>query len=124
MKEVLIVDDDDLFRQGFTAALNDANIRVAEAKDVPDGLKLAEEIKPKIIVVDHNMPGETGDVLVEKLKKEDWAKDIDIFVFSVQDDVSNINKELQAGIAGYLDKPTTTPEQAAAIIQKHLGNKS
>jgi len=59
---VLLVDDHSLVRRGFRRMLEDEpdmNV-VGEAGDGAEAIKLAKELKPKVIVMDSAMPGTGG----------------------------------------------------------------
>lgn len=72
--KVAIVDDSILFRRSLVKLLHqlDDTMRIAEAVNVPEGIRMAKEFGPDIIIIDIRMPGGSGfDVLkaVKKLKQ-------------------------------------------------------
>ena len=66
---VLLVDDHTLVRRGFRRILEDEpDIKVVgEAGDGKEAIKLAEELKPNVIVMDCALPGTSGLVATRKI---------------------------------------------------------
>jgi two-component system LytT family response regulator len=69
-KSVLIIDDERLARKDLLALLESfENIKVVgEADDVPSAIKAIEKLKPDVIFLDIQMPGESGFDLLEKVQ--------------------------------------------------------
>lgn len=65
----LIVDDERLARKDLTNMLNEIQgvEPVGEAEDVPSALKAIDELKPDVVFLDIQMPGQTGFDLVEQV---------------------------------------------------------
>jgi two-component system LytT family response regulator len=65
----LIVDDERLARKDLTNMLNEIHgvDTVGEAEDVPSALKAIDELKPDVVFLDIQMPGQTGFDLVEQV---------------------------------------------------------
>lgn len=67
--KALVVDDERLARKDLTSMLNELEQVevIGEAQDVPSALKAIEELKPDIVFLDIQMPGQTGFDLVEQV---------------------------------------------------------
>jgi CheY-like chemotaxis protein len=120
-KTVLVVDDDKLARHSLAATLKNANLEVEEAGNGAEALKLAEEQKPELIVTDIHMPDIDGLEMIEKLRKEDWGKDIPVIILTVDEAPSTINQALAAGVTVYLSKATADPQGIADQVVTALG---
>lgn len=69
--KVLIVDDHALVRAGLRTALRDEGFDVlGEAGDGPEALRLAQQLRPEIIVVDIGLPGMDGIELTRAIRTE------------------------------------------------------
>lgn len=121
MKKVLVIDDDEVMRLELARVLKDAHYNVSLARDGEEGLAMAESVRPDLIVLDQNMPGLYGEEVLGVVRAKTWGKDLPVIAFTINEDISLLNQNLQAGVIEYLDKSSITPEQVAQIIQEKLG---
>lgn len=114
---VLIIDDHPLLRRGVTQllALETDLEAVGEASDGDEGLRLAQELRPDLILLDLNMQGMTG---VETLKAM-RARGVKacVVVLTVSDSDDDITASLRAGANGYLLKDME-PEALVAQLRR------
>lgn len=120
MKTILVIDDDEVIRLELARALRDAGLGVAVASDGTEGLAKAESLKPDLIVLDQDMPDLYGEEVLAVVRAKKWGKDLPVIAFTISDDVSVLNQNLQAGVTEYLSKSSVTPEQMVKIIQEKL----
>jgi DNA-binding NarL/FixJ family response regulator len=109
------VDDHSLVRRGFRRMLEDEpdmNV-VGEASDGAEAIKLAKELKPKVIVMDSAMPGTGGLVATRKIL-ESTPEQI-ILMLSMHSEETLVRQALEAGARGYMLKNAVDLELAAAI---------
>lgn len=66
---ILVVDDDDLVREWIGEVLRGAGYRVAEAEDGVQGLAIAQEQSPALMVLDMFMNGKEGLETILELRK-------------------------------------------------------
>ena len=112
---VLLVDDHSLVRRGFRRMLEDEpdmNV-VGEASDGAEAIKLAKELKPKVIVMDSAMPG-TGGLIATRKILESTPEQI-ILMLSMHSEETLVRQALEAGARGYMLKNAVDLELAAAI---------
>ncbi len=112
---VLLVDDHSLVRRGFRRMLEDEpdmNV-VGEASDGAEAIKLAKELKPKVIVMDSAMPG-TGGLLATRKILESTPEQI-ILMLSMHSEETLVRQAIEAGARGYVLKNAVDLELAAAI---------
>lgn len=103
---VLIIDDAQKFREfcEFVIKRTTKWIRVYVAKDGLEGLKMYEQYKPDLILLDLNMPKVDGfDVLKYIIKKDKNTKII--VTTSYDDSQENINRVIKLGAISFLAKP-------------------
>ena len=113
---VLVVDDFPLVREGLAAALrSDPGIEVVgQAENGRDGLRLAHELKPDVIIMDMRMPEFGGMMLLERLKDE--LPDVKSLVVTASEKAETLLDAVAAGASGYLTKQTSRQELVQAVI--------
>src|SRR6202167_2488620 len=112
---VLLVDDHTLVRRGFRRILEDeTDIKVVgEAGDGSEAVKLTEELRPKVIVMDCAMPGMNGlEATRQILEKHPQAL---VLMLSMHPEETLVRQALDAGARGYVLKNAVDLELGAAI---------
>ncbi|MBF0226012.1 MAG: response regulator [Desulfobacterales bacterium] len=99
---ILVIDDDQKAREMVTRILTKEKFKVASAGNGEEGLKLAQEIHPDVIILDILMPGMDGWAVLAALKANPELADIPVVMLSVLDE-ENIGFAL--GASDYLTKP-------------------
>jgi len=112
---VLLVDDHSLVRRGFRRILEDeADIEVVgEAGNGSEAIKLADELRPMVIVMDCAMPGTNGlDATRQILGKNPQAL---VLMLSMHPEETLVKQAMDAGARGYVLKNAVDLELGAAI---------
>jgi NarL family two-component system response regulator LiaR len=118
---VMIVDDHTVIRGGlrfFLLAFEDIDL-VAEAGSGEEALRLCDEARPDVILMDMLMPGMSGVDATQAIR-ERYPQTQVIALTSFQDG-NLVQQALQAGAIGYLLKDVPIDELAAAIRSAHAG---
>jgi len=112
---VLLVDDHSLVRRGFRRMLEDEPDMtvVGEASDGTEAIKLAKQLKPKVIVMDSALPGTSGLAATRKIL-ESTPEQI-ILMLSMHSEETRVRQALEAGARGYVLKNAVDLELAATI---------
>jgi DNA-binding NarL/FixJ family response regulator len=112
---VLLVDDHSLVRRGFRRMLEDETDMtvVGEAADGTEAIKLAKQLKPKVIVMDSALPGTSGLAATRKIL-ESTPEQI-ILMLSMHSEETLVRQALEAGARGYVLKNAVDLELPAAI---------
>ncbi len=101
MKKILIIDDDKGFCELIEAALGaTGHYEVLSTTDGNAGVKIAEDKKPDLILLDIIMPGVDGFKIAKKLKENENTKSIPVIMLTSLDDAYN---------EGYVVKPVDMP---------------
>ena len=102
----LLIDDHMLFREGLTSLLKRRNIEVlAAVGDGNEGIRLAQELNPDIILLDMRMPILDG---ISVLKHLNGLKlEIPIVMLTTSSNEQDLLGALRAGARGYLLKDNT-----------------
>lgn len=118
---VSIVEDDPSIRQILTEWINRAEgFRCHSVHDSAESAlaRLPEE-NPRLVLVDINLPGQTGIECVRQLKP--LMPDTQFVMLTVYEDTAHIFDALKAGASGYLLKRTPREELIAALKQVQEG---
>jgi CheY-like chemotaxis protein len=94
---VLIVDDQPFFTTMLRGVLEQQGFRVLVANSGPDGLKLAKNHTPDIIVLDIEMPGMDGFAVCQKLKEDPTLKEIPVVILTGTNNPKLNEKAFKAG---------------------------
>jgi DNA-binding NarL/FixJ family response regulator len=118
---VLLVDDHSLVRQGFRRILEDEPDLsvVGEAGDGNEAVRLARELKPKVIVMDCALPGASGLIATRKIL-ESTPEQV-ILMLSMHSEETWVRQALDAGARGYVLKSAMDLELPAAIRKVAAG---
>src|SRR5260370_5045619 len=98
---VVLVDDHALVRKGFRRMLEDdsAISVVGEASNGEDAVRLALELKPKVVVMDCALPGINGIEATRRIRAK--MPDAAVLVLSMHSEDTFVRQALEAGGPGY-----------------------
>jgi len=128
-KKVLIVDDEPDMRVFLTTLLEANGFKPLSAEDGRQGLEIARNRKPALIVLDVMMPKESGIGMYRELKGDPDLKDIPVIMLSAlsrktffhsQRVLDEYRGEKLPEPAAYIEKPPE-PDELLEAIQKCLG---
>lgn len=123
MPDLMVVDDHDLVRTGISRMLEDVpDIRVvAQASTGEQGVDLARELEPDVVLMDVKMPGIGGLEATRKMLRQNPG--IKVLAVTVCNDEPFPSRLLSAGAAGYLTKGAELDEMVRAIKMVHAGQR-
>jgi two-component system response regulator NreC len=111
---VLLADDHGIVRRGLRSLLEEAGLSVvAEAADGLEAIRLCEEHRPDLLIVDIGMPKMSGIEVATRAQKLDRPPGI--IVLSMHADESYIIRALAAGARAYLLKDATDEDLLPAV---------
>jgi len=112
MTDVLIIEDDAQIRKFLRISLEANGFAVHEARLGNDGIRLAGEVNPEIIILDLGLPDIDG---IEALRRiREWSK-TPIVVLSVRSDAKQKVLALDSGANDYVTKPFNITELMARL---------
>jgi len=115
---ILIVDDEDIVRQSFCDQLEDLGYEVFEANNGKNGLSLALEKSPDIILTDLRMPLMSGIELLDKCVE--LLPDTPVIVISGAGLIEDVVQALHLGAFDYINKPVRDPNLLKATVSRAL----
>lgn len=110
--EILIVDDEPQIRKLLQINLDSNNYKVIQASTGKEGLQLAANHPPDLILLDIGLPDKSGHQILKELRE--WYNK-PIIILSVLDKESDIVSALDNGATDYLTKPFRAGELLARI---------
>ncbi|MBL0041438.1 MAG: response regulator [Xanthomonadales bacterium] len=115
MIRVIFVDDHAMVRTGYRASLASvADIQVVgEAGTGEDGVKLARELKPHVVLMDLHLPGISGLEAASRIHQHD--PDCKVIALTGHNESPFPRKFIEAGAAGYVTKDCPVEELVQAI---------
>jgi len=102
---ILIVDDDSDFTKILSHDLQRAYYKTFVAHDVDQGMRLAREEKPSLIILDLLLPGGGGFTFFKNLKNLAYTQNTPVIVMTAVKDEEYRQKMLDAGVKYYIEKP-------------------
>jgi CheY-like chemotaxis protein len=105
---ILIVDDNPINLKLAKVLLVKEGYIVKTAPDAEEALKMIEESKPRLILMDIQLPGMDGLELTRRLKSSPETKNIIILALTAYAMKGDDEKAAAAGCDGYITKPIDT----------------
>ncbi len=113
VKKILFVDDDEMWRKRVTASFATAGYEVVTAADASEAMTLSEQAHPSVIVLDINLNGEDGVMLLKFLKRNHPKTPILVFT-GVEHQDEEVRNILKIGAERFLRK-TSIDELIVAV---------
>ena len=102
---ILIIDDNPSARHVVESMLTNMDLRLLFAVNGPDGLKVAAENQPDLILLDIMMPQMDGYEVCEKLREATQNTDVPIIMITALDDRASRIHGIESGADDFLTKP-------------------
>lgn len=124
LKKVLVVEDDKILAETLQTILTDTGLyEVAQANDGATGLKLADEFKPDLIILDLLMAGTSGMDLLRKWQETGLSSRVPVIVATNLDQLPLMNHALSMGVRNYFLKSEMSPESIVDHCAKVLAKE-
>ncbi len=104
LNRVLVVEDDAGVRGLLQTVLEDEGLEIVLAADGEEGLRLAREVDPAVVLIDVMMPGLGGPEVIRRLRRPDGSLPFAVLVLTgAVESVERLRHEL--GADAILEKP-------------------
>jgi len=120
---VLLVDDHSLVRRGFRRILEDEpdmNV-VGEAGDGEEAVKLAQQFRPQVVLMDCALPGISGLQATRQILQ--LVPETRVLMLSMHPEETLVRQALESGASGYILKNAMDLELGSAIRRVAAGEK-
>ncbi len=111
-EKILIIDDDRLLLQLIETSLRQDHYEVFAASNGQEGLRLLNEVKPHLVVLDIMMPNLDGWEICERIRK---ISTVPIIMLTARGSQADIVRGLRGGADDYLVKPFHPAELLARV---------
>jgi len=112
VRTLLVVEDDPRFARILYDLAHEQRFHCLLASTGAEGIDLARRLRPSAIVLDVNLPDESGLVVLEQLKRSGETRHIPVHVISILD---HTQRALEMGAVGYALKPVKREELLEAF---------
>jgi CheY-like chemotaxis protein len=112
--EIMIVDDDDVYRSILVRVVEKAGMRAVECECGDEALQKLRTHKPDLMLVDQEMPGLTGLELLHRVRAEAYSVAIPVIMLTGVGTREVVKGSLEIGIQGFIAKPSN----AATILER------
>jgi DNA-binding response OmpR family regulator len=121
-KKILIVDDDEAIQKAISQTLENQEFTTLIADNGENGLSVSLKEHPDLILLDILMPKMDGMIMLQKLRENEWGKNVPVIILTNVSPNSNsvISSVLQTEPAYYLVKSDVRLEGIVSKVKEVL----
>ena len=112
---ILIIEDNEKHRKLVRDVLAFKGYRLAEAETGEDGVRLARELRPSLILMDIQLPGINGITALGQIREDPDIRHIPVIAVTASAMTQDRQKIMAAGFDGYQSKPINVKDFVAAV---------
>ena len=112
---ILVVEDNDKNRKLVRDVLAHQGYRLLEAESGEDGVRLAQEHRPALVLMDIQLPGITGIEALRQLRADPAMRAIPVIAVTASAMTADRATIMAAGFDGYQSKPISLRPFLAAV---------
>lgn len=121
MKKILIIEDEKILGEMYRDKFILAGFDIIWAHSAEEGIKVVDEIKPDLILLDILLPEANGVSFLKWLKEKELSS-IPVIAFSNYDGSAIKKEAFELGVKDYLIKTNYTPNEILAKIKQVLAS--
>jgi len=119
-KNILVIEDDDFFRELLRKKLLSGDFNIIEAVDGERGIEIIQKRKPDLVLLDLLLPNMDGFEFLSKMKLDPNTSSIPIIILSNLGQHEDIERGLKLGANDYLIKSQFDIDQVIGKIKNIL----
>lgn len=120
MSKIAIIEDDTAISQMYRIKFEAEGYTVETAENGEVGLKLIEDMKPDMVLLDLMMPVMDGEEMLTKLRNKDWGKDVKVIILTNMGESEAPASVKTLGVTAFILKANMTPRQVAELVKQKL----
>ena len=123
---ILIVEDNEKNRKLVRDVLQVKGYKTVETESAEEGIRLAQESRPALVLMDLQLPGMNGIEALARLRADERTKGIPVIAVTASAMTQNREQILAAGFDGYQTKPISVREfleTVRAVLDRNPGTK-
>jgi CheY-like chemotaxis protein len=114
---ILVVEDNDKNRKLVRDVLTFKGYEVIESESGEEGVRLAQERRPSLVLMDIRLPGIDGVEALRRLRAEHTTQGIPVMAMTASVMSEDRQKIMAAGFDGYQSKPINVTDFVAAVAR-------
>jgi DNA-binding response OmpR family regulator len=122
-KNILIVEDDDFFRELIAKRLSSEGYDISEAIDGEQGMEKIKEGNVDLVILDILLPGIDGFEVLSRVKEDSSVSSIPVVILSNLGQKEEVEKGMQLGATDYLIKAQVTSDEIVNKVKSVIGGK-
>jgi diguanylate cyclase (GGDEF)-like protein len=115
LPKVLAIDDSELIHRLLQVRLRHEQLELHGALDASEGMRMARELRPDVILLDIEMKGMDGFEVLQRLKADSELQDIPVIFISATAKMEDRVRALDLGAVDFLGKPFEVVELKARV---------
>ena len=123
-KKVLVIDDDKNLTMVLVDKLKLSGFEATSAGDGEEGLKMALESHPDLILLDLMMPKKGGLDMLKELRVDSWGKHAKVLVLTLLEQMDSMAEATEDNALGYFVKTNHTLDEIIEKIQSVTGSSN
>lgn len=120
MKKILFIEDEGRLQEVLGLLLEQSGYEVFKALDGEIGLKMLEEKKPDLVLLDLILPKKDGFEVLAHMKSKEEIKNIPVVILTNLEEKFDIERVKSYGVQGYLIKANYNPKEIVEKVKEVL----
>jgi CheY-like chemotaxis protein/phosphoribosyl 1,2-cyclic phosphodiesterase len=112
---ILVVDDHPDTLALIARALEDEQYIVGKAASGPEALRMVDERRPDLVVLDYKMTGMDGLAVMKALRAREETRSLPVLMLTAMTDEPSTRAGFDAGVTDYVTKPFSVPQLTARV---------
>lgn len=120
IKKILLIEDEAALQKTIGNSLIERGYEIIGALDGEEGLQLAQETSPDLILLDLILPKKHGLDVLEALRNTEKGKNIPVIILTNIENISDIERAIELGAKTYLIKGNYSLQEILEKIEKSI----